>query len=610
MSFLQGVKELVNVPRYADGRAFPDVGEARLVRIPATEACAGCIKHEDHGEPCRALASRVLFGDQREDLVPNANRIDASFLRSLQSYFWKMGYVVNGVPAGNLLYNLGLGTANNIAQGTNYEVLQIDSTNPRRVQLRGEDPRAVPFGISVENPDFVAPGQGEPRLTTVQARVRMSIGAAVFFRFPSVLVNRLYPWIQEIEPPSGTVGGIKDFWVVLSHSARYAKDPWDAAFPPEDGRYFCEIFSYLVAPEAWDNYQPTTPEGQFALHEREYNAEDIQDQEIELLDSAENSCRVLLKGEFIRARLVYTDESEAPVLSAMSRVRTEDTGTNQWKTYLNLEGLNLEDIDKVWVGCWPEAVDGDTHIINARNRCAYSQNDISGYGDEDGFACMNTDCDKYRAGTYGGATCWDTTASEFTLNPEEANSERALASKFWSAEPLVLQQGGSGAQIGSAASSHRNFAFERAGGQVPSLGSICGGFFWRPLVPISDRRTDSFFGPSMGSRRVYTDEQGRPAHEIQHGLFGGEYGFPPPISKVDGWSDRNNARGLAATGVDAVFPTHRGPSCSVINFAMGPDPSPFIRLARDGDGEVLFATAIDKNAVDALASSTVRGEVP
>ena len=612
MTFLSGVKTLENVPRDAQGHAFPDVGEDRSVRVPATSGCAGCSKFTAHGEPCRALASRVLFGDQRADLVHPEHRIDADYLRDLQSYFFKLGYVANGYPGLQFIYNLGIGTANNVVQHTTYEILSIDPENARRLRWRGPDPRAVGFPISVPNPDFVAPGLGEPRLLTLPGSNRLPVGSSVLFQFPSCLFGRLNPYIEKIEEPSGEVGGTKDFWVVLSHTARYARTPWDAAFPPADGKYFALVYSYLVSPEGWDDYQGSTPEAQFALREDvEYDAGDIEDGELELLDSDGGSCRVLLLGDRLRVVLEFEGGEAVLVPDAMARIRTEDTDVNQWRTTLDLQGISLEGLERVVVTYWPEAVAGDEVLINGRGRCAYSKYSIDGYGEAtDGFICENTQCSKYQAGKYGGATCWDTEATGFTLEAQEADSERALMSKFWSAEPLTLQQGGVGSQIGSAASSHRNFAFNRAGGRVPSVLSVCGGFFHRPLVAVSVARTDSWFGPRMGARRTFTDNDGRPWHEVKHGFFENDTaGLSAPVTKVAGWSGRKNARGVNATGPCAIFPTHRGPSCSVVNFAMGPDPSPHIRLARDGDEEVRHATAISRVAFDTATDARVRREI-
>lgn len=608
MAMLQGMKELERVQRDGEGHSFPDVGEERFVRIPASNNCLSCPKYAGHGEPARAMGCKMLFGDQRQDLILESKRIDSDYLRDLQSYFFKLGYACNGYPGLEFVYNLGAGTANNIVQSTSYEIVSVDSNEPRRLKLRGRDPRAIGFSISTTNPDWLPlppEQQTEPRLLSIPASNRLPVGSSVLFEYPSCLFGRLNPYIEEVEPPSSSLpidheAEDVEFWVKLSHSAAYARKPWDLAFPPKDGKYHCRIYSYLVSPEGWDNWQPSGPEAQYALRTREYLPADISEDSIELLDSDGGSTRVLLYGDAIKAVLEYTDGSSKFVPTPWDRLGTVDKTINDWESKFDLEGLDLEGLEKIVITYWPEAKDGDETIINARGRCRYSRHVIDGYGDGSGFICANTDCDKYRAGNFGGSTCWDTEASEFDPHPDDdADAIYALHSKFWQAEPLVLSQGATGAQIGSAASSHRNFAFDRKGGRVPSLGSICGGFFSGSLIPISRASTESWFGPRIGARIEYTDAQDRPWHRVSYGLFENKDATGPPVSAVDGWDDRLTPRGTAAQAeTDRVYPLHRGPSCSVANFSMGPDPTPHIRLARPGDQETLFATGMPRDLVD------------
>jgi hypothetical protein len=588
VTFISGTKTLVNLARDAQGIAFPAVGSSRLVAINRNR-----------------VAAKMLYGDQRGALIDNANRIDSDYLRDLQTYIWKLGYVQNGYPGLEFIFNLGIGTANNVVQHTDYEILQVDPANSRRLQLWGPDPRAVGVAVSVPNPAW--PAEGEPRLLSLPGSNRLPIGSSVLFSFPSCLFGRLNPYIEDIEPPGGAVGGIKAFWVLLSHSARYCRHPWDRAFPPADGKYRCRIYSYLVAPEGWDNYQPATPEAQFALAVQEYFPGAIEGGVIELLDSDGDSCRCLLPafGEVIKARLVYTTGAEAAVPSPASRLRTVDLGVNSWRTTLDLSGLELADLEKVVVSYWPEACSTDETIINARGRCAFAQDSLDGYGDADGFVCTNTICDKYRAGEFGGKTCWAPEATGFQISrSQEADTRRFLHSKFWSAEPLTLVQGGTPGQIGSAASSHRNFAFNR--NNTTSIQSVVGGFFTGSLRAISQAYTESWFGPSMGARRTFTDDDGRPWHELVFGWYENQKGTAAGIANVGGWSSRKNVRGLTATGTDAVYPLHRGPSCSLATFALSEDPSPWIRLARLGDEETIWADDIERDRVDPATAARVR----
>jgi hypothetical protein len=597
MAFLEGMKTLVNVAADVGGHRFPDVGE-RLVRAGDSAACVSCPKYEAHGKPCNAVAALMLFGDRREDLVPSANVIDTEFLRAMNSYAFRAGYVANGLPDSNTLYNLGLGQATNVVDSVRYEILGI-ATNTRLLQLRGPDPRSVGFLVSRVNPDWLplpADEQTEPRLLIDGAASRIGAGCSVLFEFPSVLFKRLNPYIEYIWPPSGPVAeGDTTFTVQLSHRASYARTPWDLAFPPDDDRYFLRIVSYFAAPEAYPDFQPS-PEKLFTPVTREYVVpDDVDENRIYLLDDAGFEMQALLKYPQPLARAIGTDaEGNKRLVNAQLAVR--DIDVNQWRSHLQFAAGALDGLVSVEISYIAAASSISTNLFPAAARCRHSVHTPDGNGDDDGFSCERTECSKYQAGKFGGSQCYDTAADRFEL-PEKGDdpSGRSLsATRFWQAEPLVLRQGGPGSEQGTAASSHRNFAFDRNGG-VPSIGSICGGFFWQDLVGVGERRTSSFFGPRHGKRVEFTDNDGRPWHRLSHGMFGNDDGGVP-IFGATGWEGRPDPRGNIVTNEARIWPTHRGPSCGLAGFDLSSDPAPGIRIARDP--ERLIATDRDDDGVD------------
>lgn len=584
MTFISGPKTIENIPRDQDGISFPDVGESREVAVHRNQR-----------------ACRMQYGDQRRDLIPPVSVIDDEFLGLVQTSIWKLGYVVNGYLGHALLYNLGLGTANNVVQDSRYEILEIDSSNSRRLRIRGADPRAIGYQVSVENPDFIAPGQDEPRLLTINAGARLPIGSSVRFEFPSCLHTRLNPYIEEIEPPTGPVTtDPREFWIVLSHTAKFSMTPWDEAFPPPDGKYYLAIYSYLTSPEEWFDFQGGEPEAQYALVSRSYPPAAISEGKIELLDSDNQSCRVLhgAFGNVCTLMIEYEGGGELKVAAPSGRISVVDIAVNDWRSFLDVHDLPLENAEFITVGYWATAREADDTIINALGRCAFSKESIDGYG----FICTRTECDKY-ADSYGGATCWDTTASHFSIATEDV-SQRPVHMRRWTSEPLVLQQGATGQQIRTAASSHRNFAFERA--NAPSIQSVVGGFFWQELVGVNERRRASWFGPKMGMRHTFVDDLGRPWQELAHGLYQNEKNIPAVISTVTGWNIRINPRGVPVAGVCAHYPIHRGPSCSLTSFALSEDPAPWVRLARPGDEETIYAEGLEKSKWHPAVEARVR----
>jgi hypothetical protein len=451
----------------------------------------------------------------------------------------------------------------------------------------------------------------EPRLLSLPASNRLPIGSSVLFNFPSCFFGKLNPYIEEIEPPTGTLGGAKSFWITLSHTVKNCKEPWDAAFPSD--KYYITTYSYLVAPEGWDDYQPSTPEAQFVRTERVYSVDDLTGQNyLNLLNAEDNNCRVMISpfGNNIKITRILNDNSEIVVQEPNKILETIDTDINTWVSRINFQEVNMDDVKEIRVIYFAEAVETDINIINARGRCSYSKYNIDGYGDADGFICTNTACSKFQAGKYGGKTCWATDATGFNISfSQEADAKKANLSKFWTAEPLTLQQGATGNEAGTAASSHRNFSFNRE--SVPSIQSMVGGFFYQKLVAPQTRATESWFGPSVGHRVTFTDNDDRPWHKLAYGWYYSQDTNFPPVTFLPGWSARLNQRGVARTGVDARYPTHYGPSCSNVSFALSENPTPWIRLARPDSPEKIFSHEIlNKEDTKESVQNLVQKRIP
>jgi hypothetical protein len=564
--FTPQVKTLQKIDRDAQGNAFPDVGPQRHCMV-------------DYRTP----ASKLLYGDQRENLIPVQHRIDFQYLSELQTYFWKLDYVLYGLPDPNVLYNLGQGgTANNVVQSFIYQIISV---NNNLVQIKGPDPRCLEYSVSRPNPDWLPlpqDQQSQPRLLNETKKCRLPIGSSVQFLYPSCLYGRLNPWISEIYPPSGSLGGEKTFTIKLSHTCNSAMIPWDLLYPPENGKYYLRISAYLIAPSGYENFQPSSPEAQFV---KIYNPSISGSPYIYLKNNNGEDCRTLPN---LRVRVHYNDGSSQILTDINQRYSCIDTDVNQWVSRVFVG--DLTDVDHYEVTYFAEAVAGDSNLLNMRGRCAHSQKSIDGYGDVDGFYCRNTLCSKYQASKYGGKTCWDITGTGFSLAPQgEANAQKSLFAKHWSSEPLTLQQGGAGNQLGSAASSHFNFYFNKTGGRVASILSLVGGFFNGKLVAPGFAATESWFGPRMGLLETYQEGEGI-YHRLIHGFFHNKNGIGP-AQFVNGWSSRINQRGSPKND---NYPTHYGPSCSVVDFSLSEDPSPYIRLARPADSHTFETIAFNK----------------
>lgn len=603
MSFVTGQPEKTEITPRSDGHLFPSV-PGQEIRIPLP-GCAACPKQSNHGSPCSQIGVTPVFGQSRSDLVPSASRIDADFLDRVQSDMWRMGSAVNGPVGLEFIFNLGV--ANNMMQNVNYEVTNVDATNPRRIRLKGPDPRALPVSIRRLNPEWPFDG---PRIIADNETQVLPLGSFVLFNFPSALHRKMSPWIEEIEVPSGTLGEEKTFWVTLSRSVKSAREPWDAAFPADV--YTCTVLAYLIAPEALLNVQPSQ-EAQFVEIEQQFVAADLDgSNRLELLDSAGQSTRVLMSPQFgpnlIRLSLDLGLDDPVPVAAA-ALLSTDDTGTG-WESHLDLSAWT-DGLVGGTVRFWAEAVDEyDEPVVNVRGRCINSQRDSNGYGEDGEYRCFNTSCSKFQRGDYR-AECWDTpdNATGFSVSSPAfrvGDFSRSQFGGYWTRENLILRQG----LPGSASS--RNFSFTRPGGGGPSLQQMIGRFC--DILPSSpgQARVEPWFTPLMGQRRVYTNNDGDLTHELVHGLFEtNRSDFDGAIEETLGtaWTNKDDARGVQADAVNGLFPLFHTPPLLLPTRQTGSDPAASFKIARERT-EIVHITNLDPDEVNNAVATSIRSALP
>jgi hypothetical protein len=262
---------LINVPPRTQegckGVVFPSISGAQEVPL-LLSGCKSCSKKTDHGLPCHDIGANIPYGVKRHQNIPSNQYASANYLMELQSKLYLYNYIVNGIPR-DTLYNLGFGTANNISNQLTYKILSVSGN---RMSLRGRDPRIIKSPLSLTNTNWpdAAPDTMRPldmsdaqwdiakfgRLISSGIFSALPVGAAVAINIPSILYDKVEPFITKIIPPTFPVTDPDqaDFDIELSADIGLAMTPFDSSFPPD--AYFVDIFYYAIAPDAFANYQP------------------------------------------------------------------------------------------------------------------------------------------------------------------------------------------------------------------------------------------------------------------------------------------------------------------------------------------------------------------
>lgn len=621
MAWIAGLPTFENVPARTAlglrGLRFPVTGLTE-VRKPL-RGCTGCPKAALHGPPAEKLGVAIPLGETSSQRIPSGQTATAANLNKLMASLSLLAYVQNGIPFGGL-YNLGLGTANNISQQMTLRILSVDGDE---VTVTGENPKRYTVGTSRTNPDYPFPDEatGQTGRIVSESKVfAVPVGARVKFEYPSALADKMAPWVVSITPPvtedlTGTT------WVLkLSHTATACMTPYDLGRPPSDGKYYLTLYFYATRPETWPNYQATT-EAQWARRSVALTKSELDGVSnlVVLKDSDGEDTRVLPPGVFTNALSVAhtaldgTQTTITPLDSALTTVVV--VPGISWTATLNLSAHVTGDTASVVITYWCKAIAGDSPTMPFFGSCALAQVDRSGsYVHGVTRRCMNVACDGFADFQ---DLCWQPSADKFALGykgnrygvdseylPDETHDSLPL-SYVWNRSSGFIAQGWPGV------SSYRNFSYERPAGCGPSIGEILGTFRSELSSGVAASRTP-IFSPSLGQRATSSDVDGD-HHELRTGAFvsaepqdmDGSPVLGSLAAVVAGWSMRNkDGLGVTLSSKLAVQPRQRAGSTGLYTFEHGGDARPsFCRLS--DIVEEVYVTSISRSDT----SSTLEDEI-
>jgi hypothetical protein len=562
-----------NIPARTDegvkGILFPITGHPEYKFVQ--NDCKNCTKKDDHGQPACQIGYIPQYNNPSYDDVPSDSKLDKETLDKLQVALWNASYIHNGVLRGTL-YNLNIGTANNISQQETYEII---SSSNRFLEIKGKDPRLMSSGFSQKNFNFPleAPAEMRPagisdeswdimkfaRLISSGIEHSLSLGAAIFFHFPSILWDKTECHVTKIQLPTGEPSEDVTFTVECSSTITNAMQPYDLAFPPD--KYYCTLYYYIVGKEDWSNYQ-IIPETWFTKKQITITKSELDTLEgmIPLLDTDGQNCKVLSPSMCNMLVKYRVTNNPIPYVFNLndSHIIINQIGGSFTST-LNLSSLlSLEILETIDVIYFPQAYSDDDFIFPYNKTCANDQAENTGtFEHSDGRRCTNVDCQKFKDNQYVAGNCWRTiNADKFTLNNSNFETHNPLDSnnlqRLWNRTSIIIEQGLNGV------SSYRNFAYKRISG--PSLSELTGNYFDEVAFGNFPTKYAAHM-PSLGQRREYT-VSGNKFHEIIYGNFNArtynqdwsDKGFDGSFKVyISGWNSRNGYKENSLSATQGLF---------------------------------------------------------
>lgn len=548
--------------------------------------CSGCVKASLH-DACLAIGVQPSVGFSRYGYVPEANKPTVADLNKIQSALAIAYYSFQGYVGPEVRWNAG--GANNGSQSETYEIVSASGTT---LTLRGRNPKRMQVGSSRLNPvwPFPDPVTGSTaRLIGDAVFHSLPVGAAVEFAFPSVLNEKVSPFIVSINPPESDSLEDVEFSVECSVNVSNADEPFDEFYPPEDGKYYCTVRWEGLAPNDWKNFQAPAEEQWTARTVTFTTAE-----EHELLDTGGNSTRILwpgMIGRAVRVALTLADTSVNELSESQIRaiLSVTDDGTASWESTIDLSGFTFA---SAAVSFWCESRSGDTKRLPFFGTCVHAQADPSdSYNTTGGHRCTAEESTGFA--NFTGAVCWkpsacnrfaigDAAESWGTLEfaPADFGDEQWL-SNLWTAGAWVVVQGIPGI------SAVRNFSISKPAGALLGIQGLCGGFV--DVVPEGIFPAKApLFPPSMGQRETWTDGDGNHYQQIRTGAFyaapldltatGGDLlhwtvGTTPDAgliaANVSGWGTKTDALGETMDAALARLPHRLIGRTHVYNYTQG-----------------------------------------
>lgn len=520
MTFVNVGSDKSNSPmRTAAGLAWSDLpatGNTEVgVQLPS---CATCPKLAAHN-PCSRLGWKVAHGDTSYGDVSSGSRVSYREWKRIFQAAWQLAYVFQGMIGDDIIFNAGEG-GDNASQFFDFEIVSVSGAT---LTLKGDNPKRLTLGRSIPNPD---PFSGGGALSTVTEYFALRLGARVEFRGASVLRGKLAPYITSITPPVSNAQGNVTFTVTLSSNVSNAKQPYDAFYPPADGKYYCRVRFYQFHDPGWPNCQPPIEALFSRVTQSITRAAAVgASGEPELLDTDGDPTRVIPPG---------VDPATAPTLvvehpdgdfsvDPAGRIVTVQNGYLDWTTTLDVSDLlTAYPAATGFVATFrAESVAADAERIPHRGQCGNCQKDETGsYAHHDGWRCTQVACSGFASFK---RNCWQPNASHFNLANEEggynagnANTPAAdvrngtRLARLFTGVSWVIIQGIPGE------SSARNFHLELRG--IPGLQEILGA--WAGGVPSGLFASQTpFYSPALGIATWGTDGSGNDTVSIAFGAF-------------------------------------------------------------------------------------------
>jgi hypothetical protein len=503
--------------------------------------CAGCQHAAAHNIAERLDVNLPLNPTGgRYQSIPLAERQDVASMLALTGRLWLIDHVHRGLIGAEVIYNLGP-AADNGSQAWTYEII---GSGPGYLDIRGPNPKFLPVSASRLNPEWPLPDPVTGTLGRIvfsAGSYSLPAGSVVRFLYPSALADRVYPIISKVIPPTSNALDGVTFRVELGDfDATNSRQPWDAAFPPADGKYWCEVRAELLGAATWKDYQAPR-EIQFA--QRRIEIADASG-EVELLASDGTGTRVIFPRDAPASFVVEVDGEPLGGIDWNARLRTDRQNDGTYRSWIDLAGLGLTSCDVV---CWVEARAGDSGRIPVAAQCIYSRRDLSGswvHDDEQhcGQADRASGFDQFHDACWLPGKC-----DQFRLADPLDMDDAAFLASLWSRAGFVIEQGVAGI------SSSRNFTFAQRGGA--SIQGLVGSFSDRVPGSLAARR-EEWVSRALG-KRVQWEADGDEAQGLVHGAFWlSPYRFPESAEPGAGLLEyRPSAFGPLQPGVVAELVT-------------------------------------------------------
>jgi hypothetical protein len=575
-------------------------GAEMVAKSPA--GCVGCSKQEAH-----AIADELLMalplGLHRYGAIPAKQRADVTRWHRLQSHLYLRSWILWGHIGNGSPYNAGA-AGDNASQTWLYEII---SAGAGTMTLSGPNPKYITSGKSRVNPEWPLPdpqtGATSRLIWETEPGALPACGAAVEFLPVSVLAGRLNPLISRITMPDSNAATC-EFTVHFDDGTDVsnAMQPYDLAFPPDDGKYHCGIRVEFLRPQAWKDYQAPF-EGKVARRRQTLaDGPGV----YTLQDSEGGDTKILWPGMAANAVQVILDTGIVPDVA--DRLDTTWDGTKHVTT-LDLTDLTFSTGVAIF---WAEATATDATRVPCQLQCSRSETDPTGSYIHDGGPqhCSRTTASGFLAGKYH-QRCWlPGKCNGFTLSddsPGTAGDANFLGS-LWTRAGWILEQGIPGT------SAIRNFSFtQREGASIQGFaGSWCdevpGGFF--------PRRWE-YFGRRLGKHVAWTDGDGDEHMALIHGAFfleAHDYSDSGGPTHIPDASDSTFALGTVAelvegwstgkTAMLAGFPWRGATETNVYTYATGGGSALLVNTPAVSEA---YLTAINPNEVgDAAAVARLR----